>query len=50
MKMPLHYVKMTWPIRRSITWKVTNTYAGCQTNSDLGNKVIHLLEDINVGV
>jgi hypothetical protein len=43
MKIPLHYVIMTWPIHRSITWKVTHT--GSQTNTGLGNKVIHLLED-----
>ena len=44
MKMPLHYVKMTWPIHGSIRWKVTHT--GRQTNTGLENKVIHLLEDI----
>lgn len=42
--MPLRYVKMPWPIHRSITWKVTHT--GRQTNRGLGNKVIHPLEDI----
>lgn len=44
--MPLHFGKMTWPIHRSIRWKVTQT--GHQTNKGLGNtcKVIHLLKDI----
>ena len=44
MKMSLHYVKMPWPIHRSVTWNVTHT--GRQTNAGIGNKVIHLREDV----